>query len=151
MDIRRYEPQDKEAVRSLHERAFSTVQGGYSGRGAWDDDLDNIEEVYLKAGEFLVGITDGKIIAMGALKQIAPGRGEIKRMRIDPELQGQGYGQTILTLLENRARELGFTSLQLDTSEYQKPAQRLYEKNGYKEMRRGMVGKYPTIFYEKAL
>ena len=55
MHIRRYEPTDKRAVRRLHDDALNEV-GAHLGPGTWDDDLDDIEGVYLASGgEFLVG------------------------------------------------------------------------------------------------
>lgn len=150
MDIRRYRTEDNQAIRDLHVRALTAI-GAFVESGSWDADFDDVEGVYLRGGEFLVGTIEGRIVAMGALRPAGPERGEIKRMRTDPALQGRGYGQTILSLLEDKAQQLGFTALQLDTGEIQKAAQHLYEKNGYKEVRRDLLGKYPSIFYEKVL
>lgn len=131
--LRRYTSADQEAVEHLHVFAIQQV-GAYLGRGPWDDDVYAIEEVYLKQrGEFLVGECDGLVVAMGALKYTSPGRAEIKRMRVHPEYQGRGYGQLMLDELEARARALGYQTLHLDTSILQIPAQRLYEKNGFRE------------------
>src|ERR671932_233091 len=92
LHIRRYEPEDKRAVRRLHDEALNEV-GAHLGSGPWDDDLDDIESVYLDSGgEFVVGVLDGKIVAMGALMRISPQKAELKRMRVKPGLQGLGYG-----------------------------------------------------------
>src|SRR5215204_3168418 len=70
--IRRYEPGDKRAVRWLHDDALNKV-GAHLGTGPWDDDLDDIEGIYLESGgEFLVGILEGEVIAMGAIKRVSP-------------------------------------------------------------------------------
>jgi GNAT superfamily N-acetyltransferase len=135
--------------------------GAYLGRGPWDDDVYAIEEAYLKnGGEFLIGECDGLFVAMGALKRTSPQRAEIKRMRVSPEYQGRGYGQCILDELEARARALGYQILHLDTSLFQIPAQKLYEKNGFREVGRDIyqqeVGRdtyqpLEVILYEKPL
>ena len=63
LHVRRYAPKDKRAVRRLHDDALNEV-GAHLGSGPWDDDLDDIENVYLDSGgEFLVGILDGKIVS----------------------------------------------------------------------------------------
>ena len=130
--LRRYEPADRAAVAYLHVHAIQQA-GAYLGRGPWDDDVYAIEQVYLKnGGEFLIGECDGLLVAMGALKRTSPERAEIKRMRVHPAYQGRGYGQRILDELEARARALGYQTLHLDTSILQLPAQRLYEKNGFR-------------------
>ena len=158
--LRRYTPADQEAVEHLHIFAIQQT-GAYLGRGPWDDDIYAIEEVYLKnQGEFLIGECDGLFVAMGALKHTSPQRAEIKRMRVYPEYQGRGYGQLILDELEARARALGYHTLHLDTSILQIPAQRLYEKNGFREVGRDKyqqeIGKdkyqlLEVILYEKLL
>jgi GNAT superfamily N-acetyltransferase len=86
---------------------------------------------------------------MGALMKISPEKAELKRMRVKPGLQGRGYGQTLLDALHRRAAELGFSTLRLDTTVRQRAAQRLYLKNGYREARRGNVGSFDCIFYER--
>jgi len=135
----------------LHVHAIQQT-GAYLGRGPWDDDVYAIEEVYLKnRGEFLIGECDGLFVAMGALKRTSPERAEIKRMRVHPDYQGRGYGQLILDELEARARALGYQILHLDTSILQIPAQRLYEKNGFREVGRDIYQDLEVILYEKQL
>jgi len=158
--LRSYTSTDQQAVEHLHVFAIQQT-GAYLGRGPWDDDVYAIEEVYLKQqGAFLIGEYDGLFVAMGALKHTSPERAEIKRMRVRPEYQGRGYGQLILDELEARARALGYKILHLDTSTLQIPAQKLYEKNGYREVGRDTyqqeTGKdtyqqLEVILYEKQL
>lgn len=158
--LRRYTPADQEAVEHLHVFVLQQT-GAYLGRGPWDDDVYAIEEFYLKnQGEFLIGEYDGQLVAMGALKHTSPGRAEVKRMRVQPDYQGRGYGQLILDELEDRARTLGYQTLHLDTSTLQIAAQKLYEKNGYREVGRRILrqqtGKdtyqlLEDILYEKQL
>lgn len=158
--LRRYTPADQEAVEHLHVFAIQQT-GAYLGRGPWDDDVYTIEEAYLKnQGEFLIGECDGLFVAMGALKRTSPSRAEIKRMRVYPEYQGRGYGQLILDELEARARALGYRTLHLDTSILQLPAQKLYEKNGFREVGRDQYQQevdrntyqpIEVILYEKQL
>jgi GNAT superfamily N-acetyltransferase len=149
--IRRYGPGDKRAVRRLHDDALNEV-GAHLGSGSWDDDLDEIESVYLdQGGEFLVVVLAGEIVAMGALMRISPEKAELKRMRVRPGLQGRGYGQAMLDALHRRASELGYSTLRLDTTVQQQAAQRLYLKNGYSEAGRGVVGPFDCIFYERKI
>ncbi len=155
--LRRYVPADQQAVEHLHVLAIKQT-GAYLGRGPWDDDIYAVEDTYLRnGGEFLIGECDGQMVAMGALKRTSAERAEIKRMRVAPEHQGRGYGQQILDALEARARTLGYRTLHLDTSVLQIAAQRLYEKNRYREVGRDFYHSRDTnqplevIFYEKQL
>jgi hypothetical protein len=84
LSIRRYRGEDRYDVWKLHNVALNHV-GAHAGNGAWDDDLHAVDAVYLDAaGEFLVGLLDGDLVAMGALRRSGPGRAEIKRMRVHP-------------------------------------------------------------------
>ena len=151
LHIRRYASKDKRAVRRLHDDALNEV-GAHLGSGSWDEDLDEIEDVYLDSGgEFLVGVLNGEIVAMGALMKLSPERAELKRMRVMPGLQGRGYGQAMLDALHRRAAELGYSTLRLDTTVQQRAARRLYLKNGYTEAGRGSVGPFDCIFYEREI
>ncbi len=149
MRIRRYEADDREAVWRLHDVAMRGA-GIHLGEGHWYDDLREIENVYLRnGGEFLVGTLGDEVVAMGAFKKTADDRAEIKYMRVDPEFQRRGFGQVILTALEQRAAGLGYERLHLNTAVKQKTARRLYESNGYREAHRGRKGAIDCVFYEK--
>jgi ribosomal protein S18 acetylase RimI-like enzyme len=151
LNIRRYESSDHAAVWNLHNIALDAV-GTNAGDGPWDDDLRQIEAVYLQnGGDFLVGICAGRLVAMGALKRTNADRAEIKRMRVHPDYQRRGFGQAILTALEKRAAELGYKVLHLDTTIQQTAAQGLYQKNGYVVVREGKIGRFDCVFYEKKL
>lgn len=148
LTVRRYEPADRVAVRNLHDEALHDV-GAHLGDGPWDSDLDTIESVYLQdGGEFLVGVLEGEVVAMGALRRNPDGQAWITRMRVSPNLQGQGIGQTLLDGLHRRAAELGYGTLHLDTTVHQTAARRLYEKNGYREVGRGPIGPFDCVYYE---
>lgn len=149
LSVRRYEAVDRDAVRALHDEALRGV-GANLGSGLWDADLDEIEAVYLRdGGEFLVGILDDEVVAMGALRRTSEARGKITRMRVAPGLQGRGVGQRLLNDLHRRAADLGYRTLHLDTTVQQAAARRLYEKNGYRETGRGKVGPFRCIYYER--
>lgn len=95
MEIRRYQQADRDAVWALHKMALHNA-GVDLGAGPWDDDLAQIEQVYLNPrGEFLIGEISGRIVAMGALRATTETRGEIKRMRVHPDFQHRGLGQMI--------------------------------------------------------
>jgi GNAT superfamily N-acetyltransferase len=85
------------------------------------------------------------------IRRTSAERAEIKRMRVHPDYQGRGPGQIILSELESRARTLGYTTLHLDTGVGQLPAQRLYEKNGFREVSRDIYSDLEVILYEKHL
>ena len=151
MEVRRYRASDHDAVWDLHNVALNEV-GAHAGNGPWDDDLHRIESEYIEAGgEFYVGVIDGRIVAMGALKRLTGTRAEICRMRVHPNLQRKGLGTRILSKLEERARELGFRTLTLDTTAGQVAAIRMYTKAGYEEVARGRKLGFEVMTFEKRI
>ena len=151
LQIRRYEPRDNASVRRLHEVALRKAGIYIEEEGWYDEDMDDIESFYLENdGEFLVGTIEDEVVAMGALGKTGEERAEVKRMRVVPDFQGRGFGKEMLAALERRASELGYTTLHLDTAVQQRVARNLYEVNGYREVRRGEMGGFLCIFYEKS-
>jgi ribosomal protein S18 acetylase RimI-like enzyme len=149
--IRQYQAGDQAAVWALHKMGIQQVAADL-GDAAYSD-LHQIEQVYLRnRGEFLVGILDGRLVVMGAIKRTTAERAEVKRMRVQREFQGQGLGQQILTRLEVRAVELGYRTLHLDTSSEQLVAQALYRKHGYRQLEETQkVQGLTLLFFEKRL
>jgi ribosomal protein S18 acetylase RimI-like enzyme len=148
--IRRYVEADHTRVLELHILGMEQFDAR-SPRGSWDADVDDIESVYLKnKGEFLVGELDGEVVAMGGFRRKTDKVAELKRMRVHPKCQRQGFGQAILAELEKRARSLGYTSFLLDTLPTMAPARRLYSKNGLVQTGTKKVGRFEAILYEKA-
>ena len=151
LNIRRYRPEDLEAVWEMHLEGLDAV-GARMEYPSLDEDLGRIEETYLEGGgEFLVGTVGVRVVAMGALKRTSGWRAEVKRMRVRPGCWRRGYGQEVLSALERRAAELGYDTLHLDTTVGQTAARRLYEKNGFREARRAPLGGFECVFYEKDL
>ena len=72
---------------------------------------------------------------------------------VDPKARGRGIGQALIDHTVSRARNAGFNRIRLYTSTdpNEAAAQRLYEKNGFKEIRRKKGMFTTTIFREKSL
>jgi|SRR3989344_2855412 len=151
--LRRFESKDKEAVYDLHIKALKhagTFIETPNLRNEWDKDLANIEGVYINnKGEFFVVTVDGKLVGMGALRNVDETTAEIKRMRVEPSLQGKGIGKLILDKLVERAKELGYKELVLDVAEIQEAARHLYESRGFLEIKRGKQGGQETVWYQR--
>ena len=57
----------------------------------------------------------GKLAAVGALKDLGDGRGELKSMRAAPEFRGKGAGKAVLVHLLGEAERRGYRWLGLET------------------------------------
>ncbi len=78
---------------------------------------------------------DGTLAAVGAIKHLEDGRGELKSMRAAPEFRGHGAGEAILLHLLSVAqtRNYGWLGLETGRPDPFLPARRLYEKHGFAE------------------
>jgi GNAT superfamily N-acetyltransferase len=75
---------------------------------------------------------DGTALGCGALRQIADGVGELKRMYVVPSARGRGVAKVVLAALEDEARGRGWTTLRLETGPRQPEAIALYTGAGYR-------------------
>jgi ribosomal protein S18 acetylase RimI-like enzyme len=150
--FRQYQSDDIEQVKQLHESALRATNA-FAESGKWDSDLDDVRANYIdNGGNFLVGLLADEIVAMGAFRRISDTTAELKRMRVRPDLQGQGIGRGLLAILEADVKLKGYSEVELDTTVNQVAAIRLYESNGYTELRHETEG-WPleVIFYHKEL
>jgi putative acetyltransferase len=83
---------------------------------------------------FVVARQNGRAVGCGAIRRLAPGVAEIKRIFVEPEARQLGIGRKILSALETIGRDLGYSALQLETGVRQPAAIRLYERAGYQRI-----------------
>ena len=155
MEIRRYQSGEEDSLVALHERAMR--QFGVEPSDVPDiDDLREVQTAYIDSGgEFLVAVDQGEIVGMGGLKveqrEAGPPRGELFRMRVDPDSQREGIGAALLEQLETAARERGVERLHAETSDRQTAAKAFYPKHGFEAVGQRTVGEYVIHHYEKLL
>lgn len=83
------------------------------------------------AGELLVAEEEGEIAGCVALRPLGDGACEMKRMFVSPRFHGHGVGLRLGRAILQRAREIGYTRMMLDTGPEQREAQGLYGKLGF--------------------
>jgi GNAT superfamily N-acetyltransferase len=132
----------------------SAITGFTLGMSQQEDEADlvAIEQVYLRdGGEFLVGFINERLVAMGGFKRLAGTSAELRRMRIERELQGRGCGTQLLRELERLAFQSGILTLRLDTARRRPLTLEFYRKHGYQETGRGFYGEVETVQFSKTL
>lgn len=97
----------------------------------------------------------GKLVGVGAMKELDPAHGEVKSMRTAPEALGRGVGAAILGHIFEEARLRGYRRLSLETGSTPEfaAALRLYQRQGFEPC--GPFGGYPespfTRFFTRKL
>lgn len=131
-------------VVALLDRYVAEVRERFAGRGVCCS-LDPV------AADFVVLYDDGRPIALGGLRELGGGVGELKRMYVAPEARGRGHGRRVLERLEDEARERGLERLRLDTGEPMPEAQELYRSAGFHEIPDYNGNGAAALWFEKEL
>ena len=101
----------------------------------------------------VVAYSGGAPVGCGALRELEPGVGEIKRMFVAPGARRLGAARKVLELLEVQAFALGYSALRLGSGVRQPEALALYESSGYGRI--PLFGEYEgadvCVCYEKLL
>jgi putative acetyltransferase len=144
----RFDRPDSDDARSLIAQLDEDLIRRYPGQPIhglhpWDVTDPNLR--------FQVANVDGKAVGCGALRNLEPGIGEVKRMFVLSDFRGRGIGRQILSALEATARQLGYSTLRLETGARLVEAISLYKSSGYAEIPR--YGEYVddpfSICFEK--
>jgi GNAT superfamily N-acetyltransferase len=129
IEFERVGPTDPDAV-ALAKEMTDAGSRAYADRGLIR--AESLADLLSPDDRLLLGRLDGRPVAIGAVRRMEPGIGEIKRMYVVPEHQGQGVGRMLLKALEAEARNMGFERLRLDTGNRQTAAIALYRSAGYR-------------------
>lgn len=78
---------------------------------------------------------DEALLAIGALKQLAPDHGEVKSMHTAEAMRGRGVGGLMLRHIISAAEARGYRRLSLETGsmDYFEPARALYRRHGFRD------------------
>lgn len=96
-------------------------------------DLADIEQFRPPDGRLLLAVDGGEAVGCGAVRVIAPGVAEVKRMYLRPEARGRGIGRSLLEELLDTARRFECREARLDTGWFMTDAHRLYRAAGFEE------------------
>jgi GNAT superfamily N-acetyltransferase len=106
------------------------------------------------AGVLLLAFVDGQLAGCGALRALAdvdyPNACEMKRLFVRRAFRGFGLGRLLAQALMQRATEVGYSVLLLDTLDDMEAARDLYESLGFVEIPPYYYNPIPGAHYLKA-
>jgi GNAT superfamily N-acetyltransferase len=73
----------------------------------------------------------GGLVGSAAVKRLADGTAELKRLYVRPSARGSGLGRALAVAAIDRARERGFTVMRLDTLLKMETARGIYASLGF--------------------
>ena len=122
------------------------------GDGSTDADLDDIEGNYNRNGGYFTVVEEGnRIVASMGVRRIDNETCELRKMYALPAARGRGLGKLLMELALDKARELGFRRMVLETASPLKEAIALYKKYGFQEYQPGQIADRCDQAYELLL
>ncbi|HEV7745797.1 MAG TPA: GNAT family N-acetyltransferase [Pyrinomonadaceae bacterium] len=102
----------------------------------FDKELAELPGKYaLPSGRLFLAVTGDQVAGGVALREIAPGVCEMKRLYVRPEFRGTGLGRTLAEKIIQTAREIGYRCMRLDTLPGKMDrAIAMYHSFGFKEI-----------------
>lgn len=148
MKILKKDPNEPDAILLMEElsKTLETITGN-NGKQSF-----NPEDVCVSRSLFVVAYDDkGEPIGCGGIRPIDESVAEVKRMYA--KIKTKGVGTKILSYLEIEAKNLGYSTLRLETRLINEKAVSFYKKRGYSKINN--YGKYidnpEAICFEKML
>lgn len=105
-------------------------------REPWQQPRGSEQDALEPTAEHAAVIVGALVVATGRLHVLTARKGQVRYMAVDPRRTGEGWGARVLRFLEDRARHLHLTEIELDARE---SALGFYEKQGYR-----IVGESPA-------
>ena len=103
--------------------------------GGTDDDLNDIEASYINRGGVFELLEDsaGSLLGTVGLYPVDEEVVELRKMYFSLDLRGRGIGRETLTRMIEKARQMGFKKMYLETASVLESAIALYKKFGFVE------------------
>jgi hypothetical protein len=126
MRIIKKNPNEPDAVVLMDELSKSLeLITGDSGKNSF-----NSEDVCVPRSLFVIAYDDnGQAVGCGGIRPINQSIAEVKRMFA--KVKAKGVGTEILSYIETQAREMGYSTLQLETRLINERAISFYKSRGY--------------------
>lgn len=135
--IRPYRDADAGDVRALVADVLAEFDLALDPDGV-DADLADVEASYrVGGGEFwVVEDATGRVVGSGGLwpDPDDPGRSEVRKMYLAPDVRGRGLGKRLLEAALEAARRSGRTRVELETNHAMTAAMALYRRYGFREV-----------------
>lgn len=107
---------------------------------SFDEELANLETIYFPPdGSLLLAFYDKQIVGCVAVRRLEPEVCEMKRLFVKPQFQNLKIGKNLIAAVIEKARNLGYERMRLDTLPVMEKAQKLYSSFGF--------GKIPAYRY----
>jgi putative acetyltransferase len=126
-------PEDMPLVRKLFEEYAASLDIDLCFQD-FEHELETLPGGYgPPEGTIIVAFSDGEPAGCVALRRLESAACEMKRLYVKPEHRGKGIGRALAEAVIERARDIGYASIKLDTLRSMTEANALYLSLGFTE------------------
>jgi putative acetyltransferase len=146
------DPPSLQVIRELFEEYGGSLRIDLEFQG-FSAELENLPGDYSPpAGRLLLGWEDEEPAGCVAMRSLAQGIAEMKRLYVRPAFRGGGWGRRLAERIVAEACEAGYDRMRLDTLPSMTGARSLYRSLGFREISAYRHNPIPgTAFLELAL
>jgi len=126
--------QDYQEAKSLIDKYVEFLRVDLEFQG-FSSEIEDLDEMYgPPKGAMILARDNKKLIGCVGLRPLNHEFAEMKRMYVDDAYRGKGIGERLLISFLDKARQLGYQKIRLDTFPELKAANSIYRKYGFKEI-----------------
>lgn len=156
MEYKLLTPKYDSALAGLIRSSLRAHKLDIPGTVYFDEGLDHLSGFYDHPGRAYYVLMDGSVLAGGiGLAEFAGFDKccELQKLYLSDDAKGRGLGYEMIRYLEDKARELGYEQIYLETHTNLAAAIHIYEKSGYVMIERPECVVHSTMnrFYLKSL
>lgn len=114
----------------------------------YEEELAHLEEKYgMPDGRLYLADCEGALAGCIGLRKIDGRFGEVKRLYVRPRFRGNRIGARLVEKIIAEAKDIGYSSLLLDTLPFLKSAIHLYRNHGFYEIESYNDSPMPTSIF----
>lgn len=101
----------------------------------YNNEIENLEDKYgLPYGRLYIAFYENQVAGCIALRKLNDTRCEMKRLYVKPEFRNRGIAKTLIERVIRDAKDIGYSSILLDTLPFLQTAIKMYKKLGFYEI-----------------
>jgi carbonic anhydrase len=113
-------------------------------------ELESLPQMYGGSeGRLLLALIDNTPAGCVGVRKLSSSTCEMKRLFVEDKFRGKGIGVVLAKQVIQAGKELGYTTMVLDTLKMMKSAQKLYQSLGFVEIPAYYSNPLPDVIYLK--
>ncbi|MFC3929030.1 GNAT family N-acetyltransferase [Streptococcus caprae] len=136
MHITSIQTSEDAAVAGLIRQSLEAEGLAIPGTAYFDPQLDHLTSYYadLDRSAYFIGKVDGQVVACGGFGPVTDEICELQKLYVDVAFRRQGLARQLLEVIEDAARQSGYSQIYLETTGRLEAAHQLYQQCGYSQL-----------------